>query len=315
MVSQLRACSASEGFAAESTLMQHASAHRLSPVHISSRNLTGVDEAHCHRQTYTFHFRGFESGSPSNFHSTQHSFVCGNLKESKPNIFPISQLGSSIQWVNNPRRTCRWVCWNFLTVFCHWPTNRVGSKKYGWKITLSVQKCPHFLFCSGSVFLRGGVGVRGLSPACRNCCLVSSQADFLFFFYKQIIWLIGNCFLLKLSKLDEPDMKSWNLSCTSCNSLVRAEPRVSFSGGSGAWSGDGMCCSAKVIMATGSHVTEKGRCSCNPPLGHITGFLPLVGCADEVRCHPLATANEMNEQKYICFCSSEFECSRTALPG
>lgn len=54
MVSQLRACPASEGFAAETTLMQHASAHRLSPVHISSGNLWALDEAH--GQTYTLYF-------------------------------------------------------------------------------------------------------------------------------------------------------------------------------------------------------------------------------------------------------------------
>lgn len=49
-----------------------------------------------------------------------------------------------------------------------------------------IQNHSSFLFCFGSVF--SGCGI--LSPTCRSCLPVSSQA--FFFFFKQIIWLIGN---------------------------------------------------------------------------------------------------------------------------
>lgn len=54
-------------------------AHRLSPVHISSSNLWGLDEARCHGQTYTFYFSGCiwkQLAMQFSFGSTLFFFVC-----------------------------------------------------------------------------------------------------------------------------------------------------------------------------------------------------------------------------------------------
>lgn len=117
--------------------MQHATAHRLSPVHISSSNLWGLDEAHCHGQAYTFYFssciwkRFFMKFS---FNSTLLSFVNGDLKEQNQTF--------SILWiaVSTPSGQYSKDWW----VFCHLPTDRVGCKKYRDVKTLSLEKCSCF---------------------------------------------------------------------------------------------------------------------------------------------------------------------------
>lgn len=72
--------------------MQHATAHRLSPVHISSSNLWGLDEARCHGQTYTFYFSGCiwkRWAMKFSFDSTLLFFCCQWFKRIKPSIFQI----------------------------------------------------------------------------------------------------------------------------------------------------------------------------------------------------------------------------------
>lgn len=98
-LSQLRACSAcEEGFVVASTLTQHVTAHRLSPVHISSCNLWVLDGG-CSRwvvfKDHPWHFPLNERS----FWYSQSEVRLGDLNSSCPLYAQICEFTNTNLWI------------------------------------------------------------------------------------------------------------------------------------------------------------------------------------------------------------------------